>query len=170
MQHNPSDIWIVQSSTSIQTTSVYDAHNQDVNVFVYLEGATLQSLISLAEMLDDGQAVWANCLVPWKSGAIVDVESALEVGRWLKMSGRKCMMTVPLERSALCLFEHLQVDVLCIDPIVPVLGVHRLDREAVVWAEDSLSTVLCIDMEHVCEEDRQWLADRNWRSITGDVP
>lgn len=169
MQQNPSDIWIFQSSTSIPTTSIYDAHNQDVNVFVYLEGGTLQSLIGLAEMLDEGQAVWGNCLVPWKSGAIVDVECALEFGRWLKMSGRKCMMTVPLERSILCLFEHLRVEILCIDPIVSVLGVHRLDREACVWAEDSLSAVLCINMEHICEEDKQWLADRNWRANKEDV-
>ncbi len=170
MKQTPPAIWTFQISSPLTVTSLSDVYERSVDCFVYIEGVTLQSLIAVADLLEDKQSVWGNARVPWKEGSIIDVECALEFGRWVKMSGRRCMMTVPLERSTLCLFEHLQVDGLCIDPIVPVLGVHRLNRDACVWAENTMDALLCMNIEQVCEEDRQWLVSRGWSSLKEKAP
>ena len=156
--------WIRSVDGPILTTTLDQWRDTNDDVWIEMGEPTLQGLVSRAEMLKPERRVFAGCLVEVADKIMLDVESTLEFARWLNMSGRGAMMRVPLESSSLYLFDELPIEVLCLDPLWPHLGVERIHRNVLKWFEDKTSKrlVLRIDPQIIHAEDVEWLRNEGW--------
>ena len=146
-------------------TSFEESPQYASDVGVWLSYSTVEELISRTEMLDNSRFVWGECLVSWNEHSILDVESTLEFGRWLKGYNRDGMLTLPLEPSTLCLADNLHLSLICIQPMWPPLGVSCLNRELLGWALEKINTPLVLNVMNMEHSDLEWLTEQGWQSI-----
>jgi len=158
-------LWTLDSVEVRCMASFEEYPESPLDFGVWLSYCTVQDLVSRAEMLDDSRFVWGECLVPWHGHCILDVESTLEFGRWLKAYNRDGMLTLPLEPSILCLADHLQMSLLCIHPIWSHLGVSYLNRDLFSWALDNIKTPIILNVMNMKHSDLEWLTEQGWQSI-----
>ena len=157
-------LWIRPNDAPVSITTVQQWRGTAENERIEIVESTLQGLASRAEMVDAKRTIFAGCLIEVDDKQVLDVESSLEFARWLCMTRRSAMMWVPLEPSALCLFDALSIETLCIDPLWPALGVERLQQSVLKWFENQTDKriVLRIDPNVIHVEDVEWLRAEGW--------
>ena len=156
--------WIRPDDGSVSITTLPQWRGTAENVQIEIVESTLQGLVSRAEMVDAKRTIFAGCLIDVSGKQVLDVESTLEFARWLCMARRSSMIWVPLEPSALCLFDALPIETLCIDPLWPAFGVDRLQYAVLKWFENQTDKriVLRIDPNVIHVEDVEWLRTEGW--------
>lgn len=158
MNDVPTTVWFQEAMpTSVVSLQTWQSQTDP---FVFLSVDTLQGLISQAELVDETRALWVQCVVDWKGCQIIDIETTLEIGRWLIAHERSFMLSAPLEPSALCLLDSLGVTQVCIRTDVTVpdsFSCARLD-----WCLNRFDYTIAIDDSGVSENDRTYLTENGW--------
>ena len=166
MKANINSRLFTSSVVDVYKMTPFEEYPQHPTSFgILISASTVQELISRSEMLNESRFVWGECLVPWNATFILDVESTLEFGRWLKGRNRNGMLTLPLEPSVLCLVDALQLSAICIQPIWRHLGVHCLNRELLGWVLDEIKTPIMLNVMDMDNSDLEWLSAKGWQSI-----
>lgn len=156
--------WIRPNDGNISTTTLQQWRGTREGVWIEIAESTLQALISKVEMVDTKRPIFAGCVIERSGQHTLDVESTLEFARWLCAAGRSSMIRVPLEPSSLYLFDGLPIDVLCVEPLWPHLGVTRIQNPVLKWLENQTDKriVLRIDPNTIQAEDIDWLRAEGW--------
>jgi len=136
------------------------AWQSETDAAVCLSADTLEELIVQAQLVDEARTLWVECLVDWKGCQIIDIETTLEIGRWLIAQDRSFVLTAPLEPSALCLLDNLGVEQVCIRKNATVPDSFLYTQLA--WCLNRFDYRIGIDDRGLTEGDRADLTQNGW--------
>jgi len=159
MNDVPTTVWFQEAiSTSVVPLQAWQS---EMEASVFLSADTLEGLIVQAQLVDEARILWVECVVDWKGCQIIDIETTLEMGRWLIAQERSFVLTAPLEPSALCLLDSLGVKQVCIrtNATVP----DSFSYEQLDWCLNRFDYTIGIDDRGLSENERAYLTEKGWQ-------
>jgi len=157
MNDVPTTVWCKEP---MLTRVVSQAWQSETEASVFLSAETLEELIVQAQLVDKARTLWVECVVDWKGCQIIDIETTLEMGRWLTAQERSFVSSAPLEPSALCLLDSLGVKQVCIRTNANVPD--SFSYEQLDWCLNRFDYTIGIDDRGLSEDDRAELTQNGW--------